>query len=358
MFGALLPGFHLGGLGALQLGKPYRGRRVAQEDDQPDGSGESDGRRNPEAPFPRADVRGGDHHPLHPRSIVGRHAQVGGDGRHGVGIARHIGSQRPHDIAAEDHHEARADRVRGIPHRHLGRQLRGRNPVGQQTRAGRKSRSLQQAVDDPHDAHEENQRVGELAAVVLSRDPVGDVLAEAEREVGQGAQRKTHGHVPAGVHPVGQNAVGEAREAVDQAVQSEEDAEARLRNAEVGFEAGHGQREVFAHEIEERIADHRGDDRAHLPILEALGLFRGHFEMKVSSFRFQRYDFRRDNLNYSGEIFVSPPEIAPSHARSGRNGMPRPFRYRSSTCQTPPLPNSRSSHSSIQPQRKATSTTV
>ena len=55
-------------------------------------------------------------------------------------VGRHVHAHGPHDIAAEDHHEARTDRVRGIPHRHLGRQLRGRNPVGQQTRAGRESR--------------------------------------------------------------------------------------------------------------------------------------------------------------------------------------------------------------------------
>ena len=36
--------------------------------------------------------------------------------------------------------------------------------------------------DSPHDAHEENQRVGELAAVVLSRDPVGDVLDVYKRQ--------------------------------------------------------------------------------------------------------------------------------------------------------------------------------
>ena len=55
------------------------------------------------------------------------------------------------------------------------------------------------------------------------------VIAESEREVGQRTQRQPDGHVPAGVHAVGQNAVGETRKAVDQAVQGEEDAEARLR---------------------------------------------------------------------------------------------------------------------------------
>ena len=173
MLGALLFGFHLLGLGSLQFGKPHRGRGVAQENHQADGSGESDRRRNPETPFPCPDMRRGGHHALHTRGIVGRNAQVGGDGSHGVGIARHVRPQRPHDVTAENHHEARADRVRGIPHRHLRRQLRRRNPMGQQTRAGRESRTLQQAVDDPHDAHEEDHRVAELVARMLARDPVG-----------------------------------------------------------------------------------------------------------------------------------------------------------------------------------------
>ena len=363
MLGALLFGLHLPGLGSFQFGKPHRGRGVAQENHQADGSGESDRRRNPETPFPCPDMRRGGHHALHARSIVGRNAQVGGDGSHGVGIARHVRPQRPHDVTAENHHEARADRVRGIPHRHLRRQLRRRNPMGQQTRAGRESRTLQQPVDDPHDAHEEDHRVAELVARMLARDPVGDVLAESEREVGQRAQRQTDGHVPAGVHAVGQNAVGETRKAVDQAVQGEKDTEARLRNAEIGFQTGHGQRKVLAHEVEERIADHRRDDRTHLPILEALGLFRCHFEMKVSSFRSQIYNFRSDILNYFRDFSVLSPGsrtrlYAPgAGAAAERAGSPEPGAGLP-TSQTPPLPNSRSSHSSIQPQRKAVSMTV
>ena len=253
--------------------------------------------------------------------------------------------------------------MRGIPHRHFRRQLRRRNPVGQQTRAGRESRTLQQPVDDPHDAHEEDHRVAELVARMLARDPVGDVLAESEREVGQRAQRQTDGHVPAGVHAVGQNAVGETRKAVDQAVQGEEDAEARLRNAEIGFQAGHGQRKILAHEVEERVTDHRRDDRTHLPILEALGLFRCHFEMKVSSFRSQIYNFRSDILNYFRDFSVLSPGsrtrlYAPgTGAAAERAGSPEPGAGLP-TSQTPPLPNSRSSHSAIQPQRKAVSMTV
>ena len=208
MLGALLFGFHLFGLGSLQLGKPHRSRGVAQEDDQADGSRESDRRRDPETPFPRPDVRRRLHHALHTLGIAGLNTQIGGNRSHSIGIARHVSTQRTHDITAENHHQTRTDRVRSIPDRHFRRQFRGRNPMGQQARTGRKSRSLQQAVDDPHDTHEENHRIAELTAVVLARDPIGHVLAETERKVGQCTQRQTDGHVPAGVHAVGQNTVG------------------------------------------------------------------------------------------------------------------------------------------------------
>ena len=268
-------------LGALQFGKPHRRGRVAQEDDKPDSACERNGGRNPETPFPRPGMGGGRHDAPHARGVTGLYAQIGGHGRHGVGIGRDVHTQRTHDISAEDHDQTGPDRVRGIPHRHLRRQLRGRNPVGQQAGAGRESRSLQHAVYHPHDTHEENHRIGELRTVVLARDPVGDVFAESEGEVGQCAERKSDSHVPAGVHPVGQNAVHETRKSVDHAVQGQENSQTGFRDPQIGLKAGHGQRKVFTHEVKERVTDHRGDDRTGLPVLEALGLFRSHFGMKV-----------------------------------------------------------------------------
>ena len=153
--------------------------------------------------------------------------------------------------------------------------------MGQQPRAGREARPLQHAVDHPHDAHEEYHRVGELRAVVFARKPVGDIFAESEGEVGQRTEREPDGHVPAGVHAVGQHAVDEAREAIDHSVERQEDAQTRLGDAEVGLQTGHRKREVLAHEVEERVAHHRGDDGARLPVLEALFLFGCHFGMKV-----------------------------------------------------------------------------
>ena len=47
---------------------------------------------------------------------------------------------------------------------------------------------------------------------------------------------------------------------------------------------GMASEKVLPHEIEERIAHHRGEDGARLPIFEPFCLFRCHYEMKVSSF--------------------------------------------------------------------------
>lgn len=243
-----LGGLRLAGFGALEFGQADRRRGVAQEEYQSDRPGESDGRGDPEAPFPGPDM---------------------------IGPA----AARPHDIAAEDHHQTGSDRVRGVPHRHLGGQLAGRDPVGQQPGAGRESRTLQQAVHHPHDPHEEDHCIGEPVARMLARDPAGDILAESEGEVGQRTECQSDGHVPAGVHAIGQNAVHKTRKSVDHAVECQKDAQADLRDAEIGLQAGHRQREILAHEIEERIADHRGQDRAHLPMLETLVLFGCHLSV-------------------------------------------------------------------------------
>ena len=292
MLVALLLALDLFRLGALQFGKAHRRGGVAQEEHQSQRPGHRNARGDPEAPPPGPVVRGEVHHRGHALGIGGIDAQVGGDLRHRGGVAADVLAHVAHQVAAENHHKTRTDRVRGVPHRHLRGQLLGRDPVGQQPRARRESRTLQQAVDHPHHAHEEDHRVGELRAHVFARDPVGDVLAEAEGEVGKGAERQSDGHVPAGVHPVGEDAVDEARESVDQSVERQKDTEARLRDAEVRLQARHGQREVLAYEVEERVADHRREDRPRLPVLEALALFRCHFGMKELGFNGQRYNFR------------------------------------------------------------------
>ena len=122
----------------------------------------------------------------------------------------------------------------------------------------------------------------ELSPVIHSLD------AETEGEIGQRAERESRGHEEACVEPVGQNTVDETRKAVDQPVERKENTQAGFRNTQVGFEPRHGQRKVLADEIEERITDHRGDERAHLPVLEAFLYFRSktlHVVSQVSGLR-------------------------------------------------------------------------
>lgn len=63
--------------------------------------------------------------------------------------------------------------------------------MGEQPRAGREARPLQHAVDHPHDAHEEDQRIVELRTRTLARDPLAHVDAETEGEIGQRAERES-----------------------------------------------------------------------------------------------------------------------------------------------------------------------
>ena len=280
MFVTFLLAFHLARFGSLHFGKAYRRRRVAQEEHQPQSPGHGNARRNPETPAPGPVVRCKGHHRSHAFRIGGVHAQVRGNLCHGLGVSAQVLSHVAHQVTAEDHHQTGPDRMRGVPYRHLRGQLLGRNPVGQQAGARRESRTLQQAVDHPHHPHEKDHRVGELAAHVLARNPVRDILSESEGEVGQRTERKADGHVPAGVHPVGEDAVDKAREAVDQSVERQKDTQARFRDAQIGLETRHGQREILAHEVEKCVPDHCGDDRPRLPILKSFALFRCHFGMK------------------------------------------------------------------------------
>ena len=114
--------------------------------------------------------------------------------------------------------------MRGVPYGHFGRQLFGRYPVRQQPRARREPHALQPAVGDPQQPHEENQRVGELRSAGFARNPGRDIFAESECKVRQRAEGQSGSHEKAGVDPVGQYAVQETRQAVNQPVQREEDA--------------------------------------------------------------------------------------------------------------------------------------
>ena len=199
---------------------------------------------------------------------------VGADGLHDLSVAAHVTAERTHDVTAQYGQQARPDRVRGVPYRHLRGQLRGRDPVRQQSRAGREPAALEDVVGHEQHAEQHNERV--RRNTYLDTEDAG---AEAEGEARKHTQQQSEGHVPAAVHAVGDQSVHKARKTVDQPHDGHYKAEAGVRDAILGRKARYGKGEVLAHEIEERITDHRGDDGAILPILESFGLFgcHGHF---------------------------------------------------------------------------------
>jgi len=142
-----------------------------------------------------------------------------------------------------------ADRVRHVPDRHLGRQFVGRDPVGHQRRDGRHAHALEIAVQQQDRTHDDRQRRDVFAAAGRARDEQGHFVAEPEPDVDERAERQAQRHEFAGAHPIGDESVDEPRNAVDDAVEGQEDSELRLGDAEGGFDARHGGVEVLAHEI-------------------------------------------------------------------------------------------------------------
>ncbi len=259
------------------------------------------------------------HHKVELHRIVGQRGVetqqiVAYRGERGL-VGRHVAAHRAHYVSAEDGEQAGAYRVRGVPHRHLGGQLGGRNPVGQQSGARRESAALKDVVEHQQDAEQHHQSMGRDA------EPDSENLrAEAERHACQHAQQQSDGHVPAAVHAVGDESVHEARQTVNETYDGHYETEARVRDAVLGRKARDGEREVLAHEIEERVTDHRGDDGAVLPILEFFGLFGCHFlilSLKIipCSDRICRPAHREQ-----------PPDIRSRNACRAADKPPRPTR--------------------------------
>ena len=224
----------------FQLGQSDRRRLVAQREIERTCADERNGRRNEEAETPCA-------------------------------VVEVVDEKRP-----QHENQTGADRVRHVPDRHLGRQFVGRDPVGHQRRDGRHAHALEIAVQQQDRTHDDRQRRDVFAAAGRARDEQGHFVAEPEPDVDERAERQAQRHEFAGAHPIGDESVDEPRNAVDDAVEGQEDSELRLGDAEGSLDARHGGVEVLAHEIVECVTDHRDDDGAGLPVLEFFRLFGCH----------------------------------------------------------------------------------
>ena len=148
--------------------------------------------------------------------------------------------------------------------------------MGHQRRDGRHAHALEIAVQQQDRTHDDRQRRDVFAAAGRARDEQGHFVAEPEPDVDERAERQAQRHEFAGAHPIGDESVDEPRNAVDDAVEGQEDSELRLGDAEGSLDARHGGVEVLAHEIVECVTDHRDDDGAGLPVLEFFRLFGCH----------------------------------------------------------------------------------
>jgi hypothetical protein len=145
----------------------------------------------------------------------------------------------------------RADRVRGVPNRHLCGEFTGVKPVRHQPATRRETHALHPAVDHPCDAEQQHRG------------------AEAEEHVGAHRKQQARDHEIARVDAVRPHAVHESGNSIQQPVQHEEGAEMRLGDAKVLLHPRHRETQILTDEIIRRVAEHRRDERAKLPVAEA-----------------------------------------------------------------------------------------
>ena len=206
-------------------------------------------------------MRGVFQHALHTLGVVRRHAHILGHTCHNLGIGTQVHTQMTHNITTNNHSRSSTDRVRGIPYRHLGRQLRWVNPMGQHTCTRRITQTLEILVQDDRDTHQQNQHIDHLRALGHTCNCVAQVVTATERNICRRAQQQTDSHHRAGADLIDHKTIDKARKSIDERADTDDDTETCIRNAVFGCQSGHCEREILAHEVIDGIADHRHDDR-------------------------------------------------------------------------------------------------
>src|SRR5574344_1968984 len=113
------------------------------------------------------------------------------------------------DIAAHYRQQTCTYRVRSVPYRHFGCQLRRWYPMGQQTRAGRKATTLADVVDNQQHTEDKYQHIDKLRTATISRHPLADVGTTAECEVDDGTEGQSDRHMYPGICSGGNASVRE-----------------------------------------------------------------------------------------------------------------------------------------------------
>ena len=267
-------GLFLAGLGALDFGQAHALRRVLKGEQTEDGRAHGYDRGDDEAHAPGAIVTGVTHNAggliRHSQLIpaLDAHGEVACDALHYLRVAAHIRAQAGHNHTADYHCEETSYRVRSVPDTHLGAQLVRRDPLREHTRARRITAALEILVEHYRDAHHEDEHIDKLRAFVYTGDGITQVHAEAEAEVGGGAEEEADGHEHFRADLLHYETVDEAAEAVDQRAYGDDDTETGVADAVFGREARHSDGKVLAYEIEDGVNHHRHDDSPPLPELE------------------------------------------------------------------------------------------
>ena len=140
--------------------------------------------------------------------------------------------KRSNEKSAEDEDGAAAEGVGGVPIGHLGGQFFGGEPMSEQAGAGWVAHALEDAVEGPEEAEEEEGG------------------AESEADVEERGDGQGEGHHDACVGAVGEDSAAEFADAVDQAVEGEDDADAAGVEVKLLDEDGGGNGKIFADEVE------------------------------------------------------------------------------------------------------------
>ena len=144
-------------------------------------------------------------------------------------------------------------------------------------RHGWDSHALKITVQQQNGPHDDRQRCNVLLSTGRSRNEHRHFITESESDIDQRTECKSQRHDLPGAYTVGDESVDKAGQTVNNTVQGQKQPQLSLGYSECDLDARHGGIEILADKIIERIADHRYNDCAGLPVLEFLRLFGSHY---------------------------------------------------------------------------------
>ena len=150
---------------------------------------------------------------------------------------------RHYQPSAKSHGQAGSDRMGHVPDAHLGGQLARVYPLGQSLCARRYAHSLQEAVDEPENAHYVHQHGSDCyPGACLSGQcdhPSGYDIASPEENVHECAEHQAERHHLSGAVAVGYYSYHKPGQAIDDPVKGKEYSKFSLCDSEIGLKTWH-----------------------------------------------------------------------------------------------------------------------